>query len=374
MSDAIKSSRMLVRLKEEILAASNRLEADAKRAQRAIYLSRLGKYEEARAELDKLNSRNTKDPHITVSICLNIAEGIFSQSKGIAHHDNDRLKRAHALSVAGSTNSHPLRAVCAAWLAQWNYEHLDMDALALHVFEAFKFFDPSFPSSKYLACLTTAQVLHFSGREDLAQTWYRRAREFAIAGHDDMTVSALMRHKAWLQMLNMRQKNLTQISTLNGSDLMALADSSVRFQKIVGDLNWQQSNTVLFAQIHSLNGDFVQALIFYKKYFEQNSKLQSNLLADQAWCHVQLNQIQEADFFAEAAVNALMNSKNRSDTNIDDVAAAHSRLAQFFFKIGNIAKHEYHEVLAIQAWSGFSVLQEKTIKLFEKLDVVDDSI
>jgi hypothetical protein len=54
MPDSVKPSRLLLRLEGEITAAPTAVETDCKRAERAACPTRLGRFDEARAELDAI--------------------------------------------------------------------------------------------------------------------------------------------------------------------------------------------------------------------------------------------------------------------------------------------------------------------------------
>ncbi len=365
MPARVKPSRMLVRLDAEIASAASQLDADCKRAERAAYLARLGRFAESRAELDALHQRYALSPKIKISAWRNLAEGLLSYFSNVGVSRSDRVERSYALSVAAGIL--PLRAISAAWLAQWDYARLDMDALALHVCEALQFADPQDHAARSRAGLVAAQALHLGGRSDLAQPWYCRSRDHALADGDDVTISALMHNMAWLRMLSMRQAVLTGNGDARGGRYALVnAESTSQFDDMVGDSSWQELKPILRAQIVSLQGDAAQALTLYEEFLagaKSAARLQANLLADQAWCHVKLGQLDEARACAETAVKSL-----NEETQIDDRAAAHSRLAQVFALLGNEVERGRHGLLALQAWTAHGMTQERAVSLLSGVD------
>jgi hypothetical protein len=363
--DRVKPSRMLLRLDAEIAAAATPVEADCKRAERAAYLSRLGRFAEARSVLDGLHQKHDRSPQVNVSAWSNLAEGLLDYFSNIGVSKGDRVQRAYALSVAAGLQ--PLRALCAAWLAQWDYTRLDMDGLAEHVAEAFRYASPQQHAARSRASLVAAQALHLGGRADLAQVWYRKSKDHATADSDDVTISALMHNMAWLRMLTLRQIVLAGYGDPEaGRHALLNAESTAHFDVMVGDSSWQELKPILRAQIVSLQGDAVQAVSLYEEHLagaKAASRLQANLFADKAWCHAQCGQLMEASVCAELAITSLSD-----ETQIDDRAATHSRVAQAFEILGAIDEGREHQLLAAKAWSSHRTLQARAVVLLAGID------
>lgn len=367
MSDDLKPSRLLLRLEAEIAGARTQLDADCKRAERAACLARLTRLGEARSEIVELQERNGRNPKIELSIWVNLAEGLVAYFDNVGVNTTDRVRRAHALSVAA--RQMPMWALCAAWLAQLAYSILDMDALARHVREALSIAETSNHAARSRACLVVAQALHLAGRADLATAWYERSRFHASIDGDDLTISALMHNMAWLRMLTIRQVVLFDKREGDPKALataLTNAESTDGFDKMRGDQSWQDLKPILRAQIVSLQGDAGGAVALYEQHLASAgapSRLQSNLLADKAWCHVQLGHEREARSCVELALASLID-----ETQIDDLAASHSRLSQVFGKLHDTIRQNHHANAADEAWGTHRRLQAQAIGLLEDMD------
>lgn len=365
MPHGVKPSRLLARLDAEIAAAKVPLGADCKRAERAACLARLGRVDDARREVEALKGRYSRQPHALVSIRVNLAEGLIAYFENVGVNTTDKLQRAYALSVAAEVE--PLRALCAAWLAHWAYSTLDMAALARHVREALSHAQPDNLAARSRACLVAAQALHFAGRPDLAMVWYGRSRMCANDDGDDVTISALMHNMAWLNMLNLRQAVLTETGDVDAGKFALLhAESAANFGERTGDVSWQELTPLLRAQIHSLQRDPIQALELYEHHLaaaDDRSRLRATLLADKAWCHADLGHGGEAARCAELAARCLSD-----DTQVDDRAATHSRLAQVFAALDDTPQHELHLGLARRAWDEHLAIQAHAVELLAGLD------
>ena len=119
---------------------------------------------------------------------------------------------------------------------------------------------------------------------------------------------------------------------------------------------------MLRAQILTARGQYAEALVLYESNVkaairEGMGRLQADLIADQAWCRVQLGQIQSALADALAAEACI-------DVNgqFDDRAMAHGRLAQVFSALGDIENATKHQESASKAWCGHSAVQANILQ------------
>jgi len=365
VSDPIKPSRLLLRLESEAANAKTTLEADCKRAEIAIYWARQGRLDDATREVEEVRARYSKNSAVEISIRANLAEALIEYFGNFGTPTIDGVQRAYALSVAAGHNS--MRAVCAAWLAQLAYFKLDMRELARFAREALKYSTPSNYMARSRSSLVIAQALHLAGRPDLAKLWYSRSRLSATEDGDDATISALMHNMAWLRMLGLRQAVLSGVGNSQlGKQALLSAESTVNLSELTGDSSWYELAPILRAQILSLQDEAIEALGLYDKYLTEvnpPSRLQANLFADKAWCHLRAGDGREAASNARQALDSLT-----EQTQLDDRAATHSRLSQVFAGLGNVAQQERHAGLARVAWSDLRSVQSLAIELLSSLD------
>lgn len=365
MPDRLKPSKKEEHLEAEIREAKSTLAADCKRAELATYRARLGRFDLAAESLAVLRQKNEKHPDVELSVWIHLADGILGYFSNVGVSRTDSVQRACALSTAAGLKE--LRAVCSAWLAQWAYAKLDMEALAFYVREAFHAAEPTNHSARTRASLVVAQALHLAARPDLAQYWYRKSREHAIADRDEITVSALMHNMAWLKMLTMRQVVLTGTGDAGiGRHALMSADSNAHFDQMHGDFSWDELKPLLRAQIVSLQGDAADALSLYEQHLAAGSgalRIQGNLLADKAWCHTRLGQMGEASACARLACASLI-----AETQTDDRAAAHSWLARVYDALQDVTEAQRHSAIANENWELHVRMQTRTIQLLSCID------
>jgi tetratricopeptide (TPR) repeat protein len=362
----MKPSRLLLRLEAGIRDARSTLDADCLRAERAGYLARLGHFDEVRRELSELHGRYDARPNVEISTWLNLVEGLVIHASELGQSARDKIQRAYALS--GAAGLVRLRALSAAWLAHMDFLQVDIVSMALHVDEALTLSDQSQSSTRARANLVVAQGYHQGGRLDLALPWYFFARQHAISDGDDAMVSALMHNMAWLRASNVRQGKILGTQAIGENDhALISARSTQHYDLLVGTTNLQSSIPVLQAKLLAESGRAAEALAIFEKHLktairEGMSRLQADLVADQAWCKFQLGKIDEARqdaILAESSVD--------HEGQLDDRAFAHSRLAEIFSALGDFESAQRHQTLANIAWSEHILFQNRMVTLLNDM-------
>jgi tetratricopeptide (TPR) repeat protein len=361
-------SRLLLNLDARIAAAKNPVTKDCLRAERAGYLARKGQFDDAKAAIDDLRQSYAPNPHAAVSAWLNLAEGLLIHSTNMGSQARDKIHRAYAFSAA--TGLTQLNAQCAAWLAHMDYLLVDMAGMTRHLREAFKLADQENHSARSRAHMVVALAYHLAGRLDLARPSYSKAHFHASQEGDETTISALMHNMAWLRSANQRQEIMCgKPISANGEHALASVESTLQFDILFKTTSLDALAPVLRAQVLSMKENYEAALAAYEEYLslalqQGMNRLHADLLADQAWCRVNVGQTTDAMNDALAAEGLI-----DPDGQFDDRATAHSRLAQVFSALGDSSKSSMHRDLADKAWHGHTLLQSKTIELLEGLAV-----
>lgn len=360
------ASRLLNRLDAEIAAARHPLKADCLRAERAAFLARQGHLDEARQVLSALHMQYASKPHAVMSAWLSLGEGLLSHFSDLGPAAHDRMRRAYALS--GAARDLKLHALAAAWLAHMDYTQYDFDAMVRHVGEAFSMSDAGDHGARSRACLVVAQAYHFGGRYDLAQPWYAKVRHHGNADGDEATLSALMHNMAWLHANHARQQALTvSAEGLATAQMLMSAESTGNFDVLIGTASLDALVPILRAQILSLQGRHADALTLYDQHLASAmaqglARMQSSLRADMAWCRLQLEQPREAARDAHAAAQAV-----DQETDLDDRAAAHSRLARVFVGLGDADTAAGHAQRAEADWAAHRRDQRAVVDGLDRL-------
>jgi hypothetical protein len=361
------ASRLMMRLEAEIAACVHPLKADCLRAERAGLLARLGRLAESREVLNALQQQYANRPHAVMSAWLSLGEGLHSYFSDLNRSAHDRMRRAYALS--GAARDMRLYALAAAWLAQMDYVHDDFDGMARHAGEALRLSGPEDHGTRARASLVIALGYHLGGLFERAQPWYARVRSHGNAEGDEATLSALMHNMAWMHANLARQQVLSE-TVASGQALppqmLMSVESTSNFDKMAGQLALNALVPILRARILSLQGHAEQALTLYEGYFSDAlaqglSRMQASLRADMAWCRWQLGQTNRALQDARAAAQAIAEERD-----LDDRAAAHSRLAQVFTQAGDVANAALHTQRAAADWQAHREEQAGTVASLDR--------
>ena len=362
MSDRIAPPRLLLRLEAEIASARSQLDADCKRAERAAYLARVGRIENAESEVAELEQRYRSSPNAHISSWLHLVLGLIGHFSKMDPAARDRVLRAHALSTAANLTQ--LRALSAAWLAHMDYLQVNVSSMIARVSESLRLAADTDHSTRSRASLVVAQAYHLAGSLDIALLWYARVRNHASAEGDEATLSALMHNMAWLRAQQLRVSGwMRSESACDDGHALLGAQSAASFDTMIGLTSLRGLIPVLRAQIHVARGQYGDALALYEANLNQAvrdgmRRLQADLTADQAWCRVNLGQTRQAKEDAMTA-EALIDT----DGQFDDRAMAHGRLAQVFAALGEADRAARHKALALEAFSGHDALRVEILRM-----------
>jgi tetratricopeptide (TPR) repeat protein len=359
-------SRLLSSLDAAIAAATQPVQADCLRAERAGLLARQGQLAEARAVIASLQAQYALKSNAAVSAWVALADGLLSHFSDLNRVAHDRMRRAHALS--GAARDMRLQALAAAWLAHMDYAAYDLEPMARHVAEALQLADADHHGPRARACLVVALAYHFGNRFESAQPWYAKARLHANAEGDETTLSAIMYNMAGLLTDQARQLMLTGTpDTSVARRAMLSLESTSNFDALIGTASLNALVPLNRARVCSMQGQWAEAVSLYEAHFSDGllqglDRMRAWLGADLAWCRLQLGQTEQALKEAMAAEVAVAH-----DRDVDDRAAAHSRLAQIFTQLGQIEAAARHSAQAAIDWRAHERDQAAAVAVMDRV-------
>jgi ATP/maltotriose-dependent transcriptional regulator MalT len=334
---ATARSRLLATLDASIKASTNPIEAQCLRAERAALLARQGQLERARAAIDELNAQLAWQPanHLLRG-WLALAEGLHGYYSVIGRDAQETVETAYVLARERGTQARRLHATAAAWLANMAFANDDMPRMAALVREALDTAAPEHRGARARATLVAGYAYHFAGRTETAQRWYEASRRHAVADGDESHLSALMHNQAWMRASQARMALLFDDSDDRSAVAQALmgAESIGHYDAGIGTASLGSLVPMLRAQVLTAQGRWAEALELFAANFdtaltEGLKRIAPCLLADRAWCELQLGRTERARTLAGAAEQALADP---CDT--DDRAMARARLAQVCEALG----------------------------------------
>lgn len=330
---SVVTSRAMKRLDAAIASTRNPADIPLLKAERALFLTRLGRFDQARDVLEELRAVQAQiaSPLLAAWLCLN--EGVLDHVSQHSATARDRILRAYALSVAARLR--PMMALSSAWLAFLDYVDGDATSLARRVTETLQEAERDHHAARSRACLVAAQAYHWAGRLDLAQPLYQKARDHAQAEGDELTVAAMMLNRAVID------GNQLRVASIFGAgkgeadgqllrQALLAAESSGNFNEYVGKAAAKALVPVLRAQLLLAQGDAAGALALYESHLgdlhaEGLDHIRPPIDADMSWCKLALGRTEEA-----LAAALAIGDDFGPDCEEDASASAHGRLAQVF--------------------------------------------
>jgi tetratricopeptide (TPR) repeat protein len=352
-------SRLLETIDAKIRSMSDPVAVDCLKGRKASYYARQGNVEAAEKIVVELRGRYGLRPNAEISAWINLVEGLVEFFRDMNASALDKFRRAHALAVAGGHQS--LEALSGAWIAHFEFGRHDVARMRAHLERSLACVSHDDHDALARASLVCGVALHLAGRFDLAKSWYREARLHANAEGDDATISALMFNMSSMAIMNLRQSILGRTDHGKSVDALAEIDSASAYDEMIGAVSLDSTVPILQAHVMSLRERFSDAMRLYTEHSDQArqqgmGKLMSYIEADMAWCLLRLGQTSAA---RATALSAKSNLETTAAIDIDDYAAAHSRLAQVFLELGLPEEAESHAKSADDAWHRFSALQNE---------------
>ena len=357
-------SRLLAGLDSQIAASRIPFDADCLRAERACYRARQGRIDEARQTAAQLRERYAVRPVASVTAWVNLVEGLCSHFDDLGANARDKLARAHALSAMRRGSR--LHLLCAAWLAHVDYTNHQPAAMSLHVREALEFAAVDDHTVRSRACMVVAQALHLGTGLDLATPWYAASHRHAIAEGDDLTISALIHNRGWLQLTRLGEGALSDDGSETVRNAFAGISSSRSYDRLIGTASIAIIAPLAEAQILCSKGLANDALALFEAHglgqARAEYRLASTMLADQAWCRMKVGQTEAARTDAIAAERSLLPA-----THVDDRAATHTRLADVYASLGDREVADLHATAAARYWGEFEQLKSEMVAVLDGL-------
>ncbi len=353
-------SPLLASMDARVAAEPDPLGRACLRAERAGVLACHGALDEASAELAALRSAHACAPHAVVSAWLHWAEGLVLHFRHDHAAARDRLKRSLALATA--VQARPVQALAAAWLAHADFTCHDFDSMVANVSIALRNAPADAHPARARASMVVAQSLHWAGRLELALPWYEKARTHAAAVQDEYMLGAHMHNMAWMRCAHERRLSIRGADDAAGiAQARAGAESSSRYDALVGTAFLAGLMPLLHAQLLLLQQNYVEALAVYETHAPAArraglERLECGLLADRAWCRLHTGDARGALDDARAALGCI-----GAHTQLDDRAMTRTLAARVLRACGEAGDAQAQSALAEADWQALAALHDRLV-------------
>lgn len=320
-------SRLLSSLDRTISTAIDAEQLAQARTRRAIYLARLGEFDQARTEISSLRDLATRAAYASCVVGANIAEGVVADYSGNGAAALDKLRRAEALAGARGGNWHSRLAL--AWQVH-ALQHLWRSESVPGVVHAIR--SSADPREHDVACRVASVVavgLHAANRFDLARPWYECARQHAIEEGDELTIDANLHNVAAIRVHNICLSGID--GDLNAAELTRARwelESSQNFDRLRHSSAFEWSLPLIAAKIEMLEQKTEAAVRSFDNWIAKYSAvgpahLVATAVSDHAACIAALGRSSESLAAVESILTTLP-----ADIGDDDLALVYFRCSQ----------------------------------------------
>ena len=321
------SSRLIERLDGAITAATEPLQREYLKAERAGALARLGLLADARFALSGLRTQNQRHKDTLLAAWIQLVDGQVDHFDTIAPHAATKFQRAFEL--AESIGHAPMQALASAWLANCAFNASDLPALTRHIANALSLAEPDHHAARARVGLVLADAYRCAGDDANSQTWYLRARAHASADGDSSMISVMLHNIS-----AMRSGQISLADAFGRGDpeqarkALLEAESTANYDWGTGVASLSAMVPLTRAQLLVALGRFDEAARLFDDHLDRArqegmAQREPRLLADRAWCHVRLGRVSQALADSRAA-----EAGAAGQPDADDRAAAFARLAR----------------------------------------------
>ena len=187
-------SPIIDRLKREIRETTDPIARAGLSARLAGCLARAGRFDDARSLLEDLRAGYGHHRNARVSVSIMVAEGLLHFYRGLNPHALDRMQRAQTIALAMKDET--VLAWASAWKAFFEFEASDFESMADSLNRAIASAARTDHDAWARISMTLCIAFEYCGERQLAQRWFARAHEHAVAAGDEASIEALQHNRA----------------------------------------------------------------------------------------------------------------------------------------------------------------------------------
>jgi len=176
-------------------------------ARKALYLSRVGRFAEAKIIVSSLRHQYGDGHNPIISVWIILAEGVADFFENLGARARDRISRAYLLGVA--IGDRRLAAITSSWKAHIEFESSNFDSMAKALKVCLDNIDDDNNDAKTRFEMIIANCLFLCGDREKAQKWFLLSRDSALKIGDQATIDALIYNRAAFAMARLRAERCT---------------------------------------------------------------------------------------------------------------------------------------------------------------------
>ena len=332
-NDKTYSSRSIDILDKQILQCREPAKKLLLFAKKAGRLARFSCLPEASVMVKELRAQNIDfDPQLSGWILL--AEGLIEHFERL---DNAKSKDKYnrAFLVGQMVDDHELASVAAAWLSHCELVSGQVKEAANHIVSAFNWSDIHGSEARGRASMVLGDAFNWAGQTEQARTWYRSAREHAIRDGDIAMQNVVLFNGATFGVANLTLLDcFDPVPSAMLKRVEMEASSAVNLNNALGIQSLASLIPMMQAELLIIKGKWGEALNLFSTHLDDSAldgqkRLLPKFLAQRAWCHANLGEIENSINFSRCALDSVTDCKD-----LDDLTVLHARLSS----VGRIIK------------------------------------
>lgn len=355
MSGAIWRPRTLEKLDALIQAARSEQEKRILLVKKACALTRFSFIEEANAILQKVRpTSGAYEPRLNAWIML--CEGLMGHFRSLAEGAIRDFKRSHAVSIAAGDIE--LAAIASAWIAHSEYCLGNMAAVPAALVQAFTYADRSNASARSRACMVVADMHNYAGDASSARSWYKRARDAAVADGDLAMQGVAMFNDAAYRVSNIVLSDCRGIANKHDVMLASVSvDSVANLDLGLGVRHLTSMAPIMRAEVRAVQHNWDEAIGLFDAFLcdrsiETRDRLMPRFHAQRAYCLAMSGDCAAALVAVQSAV-----ADSEACSDLDDLFVLHSRAAKVYECLSMHEKRQMHEISADRCLNAYFTFQ-----------------
>lgn len=252
-------SKLLRHLDNEVDVNRDSLSGAIARCRRAIYLSRVGDFENAVQDIDWLRKIFGLGESPSVSIWIMVAEGILYTFRDLSEEGADRLRRANALALAMRDRS--LVSITSAWRAHLQFERSQFKAMSRSLQDALANAGDEERDALIRTYLVLGNAYQSCGMKAPARTSYMIAHHYALQIGDQASIDARIYNQASFAASWLRARNC--VGVVDRVELDTVASelrSSLNYQTLTNTRAMENMVRLWLGRMLMLLGSYQEAM------------------------------------------------------------------------------------------------------------------
>ncbi len=249
---------ILIELRRRLEATDDPAERAALRIRQGLYLARTDRLLDAESLPAEVRAAWSGQEDLRVYVWLWILEGVLAFYRSSRTRERQRLQQAQAAAL--KVGMRPEAELAAAWLAHFAYVDGNYPAMLRSLLDS-SLGTAALDESVARSSLTLACALQWFGEEDLAATWFGRAREVARRTGDRAGIMAATANRLMLRLsdnwLNFAFGEPLRFEPVAlRQELMGI----LGYEQLSGSASLQEQNEIALLRLNVIKGSEDKAL------------------------------------------------------------------------------------------------------------------